>query len=63
MRLGAIFLLFITKFKREFGDTTASVPPGIATGPNFDYDGKVLPGISVRMCQNLPNCWKTLKAS
>lgn len=35
VRLGAIFTLFATKFKREYGDVTIGVSPEIASAPNF----------------------------
>jgi len=51
LRLGAIFLLFASKIKPEYEDTTVSISPLISTGPNFDFDGKLaLPHIFVRKC-------------
>lgn len=62
VRLGAIFTLFATKFKREYGDVTIGVSPAIASAPNFDYDGKrYCPVLWKHSACIFPNCWESLR--
>ena len=58
LRLGAIFLLFATKVKTEFEDTTVSISPLISVGPNFDFDGDAMHLLFIKEMDMVPQLMK-----
>ena len=42
LRLGAIFLLFATRVKTDFNDTTVSISALDSSAPNYDFDGDAM---------------------
>jgi len=58
LRIGAIFLLFATKVKPEYEDTTLSISPLISNAPNFDFDGDAMHILCIKEMGIVPELMK-----
>ena len=54
LRIGAIFLLFATKVKQEYEDSTVSISALASAAPNYDFDGDAMHLLFIKEMDEVP---------